>query len=937
MNKKRTFAFGAATVLSVGLLSTVLIREAVHSSTPISASNPHVLMVSTYAGIKVKSVTSNGNDITFVSSGLTESTGVGTLSSGGYIYNVTKLSGIEKIEVTLSSGSVDIYYGKTSNTSWGDYVSSDVYDVSAILPNYFKIVATSDAVISSIALTYACYDYQEEATQNDYKLFVNDIEADVTFLDASKPGEGYDKQYQAILDVYPGDVLSFRKGSSVIYPTASYDGNNAYADGSRGYLAVSDEAKGAHLYLKVTGSNYDVWLTGKGSSWSHSALADGAILQAWNWSIASIKNNLTAIAEAGYKSIQISPMQIHTGVSSSAAWKSVWADLYRPYSYTIAESAGDSVIGTKAELTELCALAKAKGLGIIMDVVINHFDGNGNATSFHPSVHTHEPTIYDAHLWHTYGEKNDSAEGTVLGALGDYPDLNTGDARVMTRALSLFKDYLDCGVTGFRIDAAKHIETPFDNASYASSFYPYVINGSKRYAAKKGYDVPYYYGEALGAGNDRSLNWYAPYMSVTEASNSYDLRSGVNNGNISLINGNYYSGLNPDHYVLWAESHDLYQNTGDSNCTKGMIETNVNKVYAIQASRAQAVPMYMARPNDDSTRMGSSGNSWWKDPVVKAVNLFHATYAPWNEYVDINASCFVNVRGSGSEAGAVVANVANGASSFAVHLPNMGNGEYRDLISGNHYNVNDGYATLSFTEGVCVLVPVSSSTCYLVGNSVFTGKAESWTKESGIALSASGTAIAEAKDIRLEEGAKVKVMRSYSDSTPDKWYNVSLVNERSYCFVDDDFNLEFRKGGTYTISLYADGKYGVDGTPDEEGEESSSIPPSSSSSSSSKAAEVNVTTTFKISKDPGYGYAVYLVGDFCSWGDGLDNGTAVRLSYSAGVNSGTLTREEGETIKYKFVIAAYDSPSKSSATWEGGGDRAYTFSSSQTTVNCTWQ
>lgn len=36
---------------------------------------------------------------------------------------------------------------------------------------------------------------------------------------------------------------------------------------------------------------------------------DGAILHAFNWSYSAVKSNLQAIAQAGYSSVQVSPVQ----------------------------------------------------------------------------------------------------------------------------------------------------------------------------------------------------------------------------------------------------------------------------------------------------------------------------------------------------------------------------------------------------------------------------------------------------------------------------------------------------------------------------------------------------------------------------------------------------------------------------------------------------
>jgi len=198
-------------------------------------------------------------------------------------------------------------------------------------------------------------------------------------------------------------VISFTKDEAEIKPTAAGDSNNAEKTDSRGYLLVKDSAKGADLYLKKKGANYDAWLAGKGTSNPLPDLQDAPILQAWNWSLSSIPSRLDDIKDAGFKAIQISPMQIHS-VSSSAAWSSTWYDLYRPWSLSVATSSSQSVIGTKTELKTLATAAEAKGISLIMDVVLNHMDGTAY-NSWYSADSTYEPEIVSKNYRHDAGVK----------------------------------------------------------------------------------------------------------------------------------------------------------------------------------------------------------------------------------------------------------------------------------------------------------------------------------------------------------------------------------------------------------------------------------------------------------------------------------------------------------------------------------------------------
>lgn len=911
-----------ASLLALGGLFAV--SQTAPRTTVYSETTNYQLDLTSYGNISAGAYTTAGNKITFAKNKLSASSGVGTLQTGGVIYNTTKISGITSVSVTLTSGSVTIFAGKTSTSSWEESRSATYFDMVGIRPNYFKIEANENTVIEKIVVKYDCTDYQAQAFP--YIFYVNDQQSTATFVEVD-PDYGADKQWKTTLDVFSGDILSFTDGTNGLYPDGDGDTNNVYKEGSRGYLAVKSSSKSADLYLKKYGSTYSVWLSGYGNSYCNSNLHDGTILQAWDWSISTIMTNLDDIEAAGYGAIQVSPLQARDYVYGNA-WTEEWWKLYQPHGFSVNTSSSHA-LGTKAELADLCAAAKAKGIKIVMDVVLNHLSGSYGYLNFDGPVGTYESEIYnhpDTYR-HNYGKidwGNLNQEMLLKGAQGDYPDLCTENPHVMGRALSLLKEYLDCGVTGFRFDAAKHIETPFDGA-YASSFWPYVINGTKRYSISKGYDAPYFYGEILGeAGPNRSMDYYKPYMCVGDSNNASDLRDGVNNGNIGKISGNYYSSMSPSQLVVWAETHDTFQ----EGTTGWMSEKNINKVYAIQASRSNATALYVARPYDGNTTMGSVGNTWWKDANVAAVNKLHKLYAGQSEYVSVNSNAFVNVRGSGVEAGAVIVNIAG--TDYA-QVPNMGDGTYKDLITGANYTVSGGYVShLSFTDDICVLVPASSATYYLVGNSIFTGKTEAWTFNSGKVMTKGGGNFAYIEDIRIEEGAEVKVVKA-QEGQDDIWFAINLPETYSYCEAKNG-NLYFSKGGTYNIYLNTSSEYWISGTPDEEPETSSaSSEPSTPTPSSSSSESDQITVTFKVSgKDAGYGNAIYLIGDFCGW----DITKAIRGSYTDSGWEIEMTKETGTKISFKFVVAAWSSPTGVIA-WESGSDHSHTFTTN-TTVNFTW-
>ena len=101
-------------------------------------------------------------------------------------------------------------------------------------------------------------------------------------------------------------------------------------------------------------------------------------------------------------------------------------------------------------------------------------------------------------------------------------------------------------------------------------------------------------------------------------------------------------------------------------------------------------------------------------------------------------------------------------------------------------------------------------------------------------------------------------------------------------------------------------------------------------------APAQVAVTLSTTKAAGYGNAVYLVGDFCSWSP--SNANALRFEYvNENVWSKTINVDVNTVYHCKLVVAAYESP-ESVGEWEIGGEgneRVITFTEA-TTLNLIW-
>ena len=95
----------------------------------------------------------------------------------------------------------------------------------------------------------------------------------------------------------------------------------------------------------------------------------------------------------------------------------------------------------------------------------------------------------------------------------------------------------------------------------------------------------------------------------------------------------------------------------------------------------------------------------WQYEEVKAINRFHDRYVDKDEEISIDRHCFINVRGTGSYAGAVVVTLYSGYTSKNITIEGLNDGTYVDLISKNEFELEGGKVTVEFTHGACVLIP----------------------------------------------------------------------------------------------------------------------------------------------------------------------------------------------------------------------------------------
>ena len=468
----------------------------------------------------------------------------------------------------------------------------------------------------------------------------------------------------------------------------------------------------------------------------------GNILHAWNMSFNEIINHLEEIAKAGFNLIQTSP--IGAALERDLGKARHWYDLYQPTAFTIGNH-----LGTEEEFRKMTAAAAQVGIRVIVDTLPNHTTSNWEQID--PFLRDHVPSLF-----HNRPDSDDP-EQQLFNVKLDFSDrrsfvrsnlVNLWDfATELPEFQQLYMEFLgkmiDAGASGFRYDAAHHVELPDDPEDIASDFWPNIARFVNEEITKQG-RIPFQYGEILGDGtraNHYLHHLYADYgYMVTSEPHGEHLVKMVDSG--WLVDGP--KGWDSPHFcvvgdpgdvkasfgrpaapgpelgnhegfaaglVPWVESHDTYGNEGLS---RNISDQQILTGWALIAARKDTTPLFFVRPGIGFTNSGnmfllqSDGthkNAWghqkfYQDPAVAAINWFANDFVDADERLSTQRKLAVIERG---ETGAVVVNVNK--KEICVRLKvGLVDGTYHCRISHQDYTVEKGILIGPNVASVGVLV-----------------------------------------------------------------------------------------------------------------------------------------------------------------------------------------------------------------------------------------
>ena len=410
-------------------------------------------------------------------------------------------------------------------------------------------------------------------------------------------------------------------------------------------------------------------------------IRDGAILHAWCWSFNTIKAQLPQIAEAGFTSVQTSPInQCKVGENGGMQLngRGKWYYHYQPTLYTI----GNYQLGTLDEFRDLCSEADKYGIKIIVDVVANHCSSDYSAIS--PQIKNIQDAFHPTLEITSWSKRYQVTQGKLSGLW----DLNTANPSVQTMIKNYLNDCLEAGADGFRYDAAKHIELPNepveDSKDFASDFWTNILDN----------DAEFQYGEILQGQGDRIAD-YSQLMSVTASSYGVNLRNALEDNKIQSRNLTAYqaTGVDPTKLVTWVESHDNYCN--DESYLQ-IDDQQVRIGWAIIAAKGDTTPLFFARPNNSSMNsqwgdnvLGAAGNGNYYHPEVAAVNHFRNAMVGEGFKIGAIDRNFSHIMVQRGNKGVVIINYSD--NDFDVDTAvTMPDGEYTDEAYGDTYTVSGG-------------------------------------------------------------------------------------------------------------------------------------------------------------------------------------------------------------------------------------------------------
>lgn len=308
------------------------------------------------------------------------------------------------------------------------------------------------------------------------------------------------------------------------------------------------------------------------SAGRNSTQEPGVTVNLWEWNWRSVAKECTdVLGPAGYDGVQVAPPQnslkrTELGNGSDTVLHPWW-EVYQAVSYDLT-----SRMGSEAQFKKMVKTCRKAGVKVYVDAVINHMTGQGSTSyggvDYAPYTY---PGLYGPKDFHFNTGECPSSDGGIQDFnakaqvwncnLVGLEDLRTGTAHVQAELAGYLNKLIRYGVSGFRVDAAKHMPQRDLDAIYArlnrtkDGVKPYwaleVLSGGPGVLTPEAYLRS---GDVLGVDGARQMQ---------QAFKSYNGTGNV--GSLSTLEVfGPGAGLTPsDKTLSFVTNHDSERNTGD--------------------------------------------------------------------------------------------------------------------------------------------------------------------------------------------------------------------------------------------------------------------------------------------------------------------------------------------------------------------------------------
>jgi alpha-amylase len=347
------------------------------------------------------------------------------------------------------------------------------------------------------------------------------------------------------------------------------------------------------------------------SGGTHDVLAN---LFEWNWK--SVANECTTVlGPAGYAGVQVAPPQdslkrTHLGDGSDTILHPWW-EVYQPVDYNLT-----SRMGNEQQFKSMVDTCRHAGVKVYVDAVINHMTGQGELSYGGVSYTKYNYAgLYSENNFHKFSGDCPSASGGIEDfnnqqqvfncELVGLSDLRTDTSYVRNRLAGYLNKLIGYGVSGFRVDAAKHIGQTDLAAIYAKlhntkeGTRPYwaleVFGGGPGILSPQAFTTG---GSVLGLDADRQIQ---------AAFKSYPAQHVGSISTLKVFGAG--SGLPPSNKALvFVQNHDTERNGDALNYKDGATNTLANEfVLAYGYGRPQVYSGFEWNVSDDSPPSDADG------------------------------------------------------------------------------------------------------------------------------------------------------------------------------------------------------------------------------------------------------------------------------------------------------------------------------------------